>query len=79
MQEIKDLGADTCRALDLVDVSVELDALECFCKHVRLLVHGGDFDWSYLPVLDLCSLSRRGAKTRKAQGLPPSSLHGGET
>jgi hypothetical protein len=26
-----------------------------------------------------CSLSRRGAKTRKAQGLPPSSLHGGET
>jgi hypothetical protein len=26
-----------------------------------------------------CSLSRRGANTRKAQGLPPSSLHGGET
>jgi hypothetical protein len=26
-----------------------------------------------------CSPSRRGAKTRKAQGLPPSSLHGGET
>jgi hypothetical protein len=53
MEARTDLGAKTCRALDLVDVSFELDALECFCKQVRLLIHGGDFDWSYLPVLDL--------------------------
>jgi hypothetical protein len=53
MQERTELGAETCHALDLVEVSFELDALECFCKQVRLLIQGGDFDWSYLPVFGL--------------------------